>query len=122
MSMPTEPQPVMLTDVVRRAVEACDDGASEALGELLAQFEDADVPVATIEDIEATLDEAIGPVDADEDPALAMARAIIVYLRYRRDEVDADPIDLLRLAARAEFGDDPPESVARWLSQQGVAV
>jgi hypothetical protein len=75
MSMPTEPQPVMLTDVVRRAVEACDDGSSEALDELLTQFEDADVPVATIEDIEATLDEAIGPVDADEDPALAMARA-----------------------------------------------
>ena len=69
------------------------------------------------------LDEAIGgPVDADADPALAMARAIVVYLRYRRDELDADPADLLRLAARAEFGDEPPEPVARWLAQQGVSV
>jgi hypothetical protein len=97
--MPTEPEPVTLAEVVRRAVEACDDGSSEALDELLARFEDADVPVAPIEDIEASLDMAIGPVDADEDPA-----------------------DLLRLAARAEFGDDPPEAVARWLAQQGVSA
>jgi hypothetical protein len=120
--MPTEPEPVTLAEVVRQAVEACDDGSSEALDDVLARFEDADVPVASIEDIEATLDEAIGPVDPDEDPPLAMARAIIVYLRYRRDEVDAEPVDLLRLAARAEFGDDPPGAVARWLSQQGVSV
>ncbi|HEY6398241.1 MAG TPA: hypothetical protein VIX82_12380 [Solirubrobacteraceae bacterium] len=120
--MPTEPQPVMLSDVARRAVEACDDGTSEGLDDVLARLEDADVPIATIEDIEATLDEMIGPVDADEDPPLAIARSLIVYLRYRRDEVDADPIDLLRRAARAEFGDDPPESVARWLNQQGVGV
>ncbi|HEY6399086.1 MAG TPA: hypothetical protein VIX82_16690, partial [Solirubrobacteraceae bacterium] len=86
-----------LAEVVRRAVEACDDGSSEALDELLARFEDADVTVASIEDIEATLDMAIGPVDPDAEPA-----------------------DLLRLAARAEFGDDPPEAVARWLAQQGV--
>jgi hypothetical protein len=120
--MPTEPEPVTLAEVVRRAVEACDAGSSKALDELLARFEDADVPVASIEDIEATLDMAIGPVDADEDPPLAMGRAIVVYLRYRRDEVDAEPADLLRLAARAEFGDDPPEAVARWLAQQGVSA
>jgi hypothetical protein len=120
--MPNEPQPVMLSDVARRAVAACDDGSSAGLDDVLARLQDADVPIATIEDIEATLDELIGPVDADEDPPLAMARAIIVYLRYRRDEVDAEPVDLLRLAARAEFGDDPPESVARWLDEQGVAA
>jgi hypothetical protein len=120
--MPTEPEPVTLADVVRRAVEACDDGSSEALGELLGRFEDADEPIAAIEDIEASLDEAFGPVFPDEDPALAMARATIVYLRYRRDEVDADPTDLLRLAARAEFGDEPPDALARWLSRQGVSV
>jgi hypothetical protein len=33
----------------------------------------------------------------------------------------APPIELLRLAARAEFHDDPPEHVAAWLASQGVA-
>ncbi|MDQ6817586.1 MAG: hypothetical protein M3018_09325 [Actinomycetota bacterium] len=119
--MPTEPNPVTLAEVARRAVEACDDGSSEGLDDLLARLEDADVPLATIEDIEATLDEAVGPVDPDEDPPLAVARAIIVYLRYRRDEIDAEPADLLRLAVRAEFGDDPPEAVARWVDEQGMS-
>lgn len=121
--MPTEPEPVTLALAAHRAVEACDDGSSEALEDLLARLEDADRPIATIEDIEGTLDMALaGPVDPDEDPALAMARAVIVYLRYRRDEVDADPVDLLRLAARAEYGDAPPEALSRWLEQQGVSV
>ena len=120
--MPTEPEPVTLATVVRRAVEACDDGSSEGTDDLLARFEDADVPISSIEDIDLTLDEAIGPVDPDEDPQLAMARAVVVYLRYRRDEVDAEAVDLLRLAGRAEFGDDPPEAVSRWLAQQGVSV
>jgi hypothetical protein len=51
-----------------------------------------------------------------------MTRAIIVYLRYRRDEVDADPVDLLRLAARAEYGDAPPDALSRWLEQRGVTL
>jgi len=51
-----------------------------------------------------------------------MARAITVYLAHRRDELDEDGETLLRLAARAEFGGDPPPAVAAWLVEQGVAV
>jgi hypothetical protein len=58
----------------------------------------------------------------EPDGALSMARAVVTYLAYRRDEIDEDPIELLRLAARAEFDADPPGYVARWLSDQGVAV
>ena len=49
-----------------------------------------------------------------------MARAIVVYLAHRRDELGSAPLELLRLAARAEFHGHPPPHVAQWLAQQGV--
>ncbi|MBV9194010.1 MAG: hypothetical protein JO168_07665 [Solirubrobacterales bacterium] len=120
--MPTEPQPITLAEVVRRAVEVCDDGSSEGLDDLLLRFEDADEPISSVADVEQRLDEALGPVDADEDDApLTMARAVVTYLAYRRDEIDAAPVELLRLAARAEFDDHPPEHVAQWLALQGIS-
>jgi hypothetical protein len=119
--MPTEPQPVTLAEVVRAAVEACDDGNSPGLEDLLLRFEDAEEPISAIEDIEARLDEALGPPEADEqDAPLSMARAVVAYLAHRRDELGAPPVELLRLAARAEFHGDPPEHVGRWLAAQGV--
>jgi len=45
-----------------------------------------------------------------------------VYLAHRRDELDQDPIELLRLAARAEFHGQAPEHVARWLAAQGITT
>jgi hypothetical protein len=121
--MPTEPPPVILSEVVHRAVEACDDGsATEALDELLERFEDDDEPIAAIEDIEVRLDETVGPRDPDDDPpAFVMACAVIVYLAHRRDELEADATELLRLTARAEFDGHPPPAVASWLRQRGVS-
>jgi hypothetical protein len=119
--VPTEPLPPTLSDAVRRAVEVCDDGTSEGLDDLLIRFEDADEPLSAITNIEDRLNETLGPIDADEGEApLTMARAVITYLAYRRDEIDAPPVELLRLAARAEFNDHPPDYVARWLELQGV--
>jgi len=121
--MPTEPQPVTLADVVHRAVEVCEDGTSQGLDELLERFEDADEPITAIEDIESRLRDQLGPVEFDEDDgALTMARAVIVYLAHRRDELDAEPVELLRLAARAEFGGHPPAHVGAWLSAQGIEL
>ncbi len=120
--MPTEPDPITLSDVVRRAVEVCDDGSSEGLEDLLLRFEDADEPISAVADVEERLDQALGPPDADEsDAPLSMARAVVVYLAHRRDELDAAPVELLRLAARAEFHNQPPDHVARWLVAQGVS-
>jgi hypothetical protein len=51
-----------------------------------------------------------------------MAIAVATYLAFRRDEIDDDPGDILRLAARAEFDGSPPENVRGWLDQQGVPV
>lgn len=121
--MPTEPQPVTLSQVVHRAVEVCEDSNSQALDDLLERFQDDDEPISSVEDVEERLLEELGPPELDEDdPAMTMARAVIVYLGYRRDELDADPVELLRLAARAEFHGRPPEPVDRWLSEQGVTV
>jgi hypothetical protein len=121
--MATEPQPLTLAQAVHRAVEVCEDSTSQGLDEMLERFEDEDEPISAVDDIERRLDERLGPIEADEDDgALTMARAVVVYLAHRRDEIDADPVELLALAARSEFSGHPPDHVASWLSQQGIAV
>jgi hypothetical protein len=122
--VPTEPAPVTLFEVARRAVEISDPaGSDRRLGELLEQFEDADEPVAGIDNLEEKVAIAVEGVDVDdEDPAVAMATATILYLAYRRDELHAEPHHILRLAARAEWEGDPPTNVVAWLAERGVRV
>ncbi len=119
--MPTEPEPITLTEVVHRAVETCEDG-SEALDQLLLAFEDADEPIAAVDDLEGRLDRAVGPRVRDDEPGFTMACAMVLYLAHRRDELDADADELLRLTARAEFHRDPPPPVAVWLQERGVSL
>lgn len=122
--MPTEPDPVTVSQVVRRAVEACELGdVDDRLDDLLLRFEDADEPIAAVPDIEQRIAEVTGTLDPEgDDPALAMAGAVIVYLAFRRDEIAEDAEELLRLAARAEFDGSPPPSVRQWLDEAGVRV
>lgn len=122
--MPTEPHPVSLFDVARRAVEICDpDDNDDRLGDLLAQFEDADEPVSSIENLEERVAIAVEGVDVEiGDPAVSMAAATILYLAHRRDELHAEPRRILRLAARAEYKGDPPEPVVEWLVDRGVEL
>ncbi len=122
--MPTEPAPVSLAQVVRRAAEIVDpDDDDAAVGDFQLAFEDADEPVRALDDVEAR----VGTVLADLDPALAngslsMAGAITVYLSYRRDELHAAPEELIRLAARAEWERDVPAVVEDWLADRGVRL
>ena len=121
--MPTEPQSVTLSQIVHRAVEVVDpDGADEDLVQLLVRFEDADEPVSgQVESIEQRMAEAAGVLDPQQDvPALQVASAVVVYLAHRRDEFDDDPVDILRLTARAELEGQPPPNVAQWLDEVGV--
>jgi hypothetical protein len=122
--MPTEPGPVTLFEVARRAVEACDPtGANARLGDLLVQFEDADEPVSSVENLEERVAVAAEGIDAEiDDPAVSMASAAILYLARRRDEVPADADSILRLAARAEWRGDPPQAVVDWLADRGVEL
>jgi hypothetical protein len=122
--MPTEPQPLTLSEVARRAVQICDPTDEDGvLGDYFLQFEDADEPVTAIQNLEERLALAAEGVDSDaSDPAVAMANAVILYLAHRRDEFDDDPADILRLAARAEWRGDPPQAVVDWLADRGVRV
>lgn len=122
--MPTEPQPVTLFEVARRAVEISDPTASdERLSDLLLQFEDADEPITAVENLEERVALAVEGVDVEvEDPAVSMAAATILYLARRRDELGDEPHKILRLAARAEWKGDPPETVRDWLADRGVDV
>ena len=122
--MPTEPQPITLFEVAKRAVEICDpDDRDQRLGDLLVQFEDADEPVTAIQNLEERVAIAVEGVDVEiDDPAVSMAAATILYLARRRDELRAEPSKILRLAARAEWKGDPPEAVRDWLADRGVEV
>ena len=122
--MPTDPRPISLFDIVKRAVEISDPAnADPRLGELLAQFEDADEPVTAIDNLEERLANALESVDAEiDDPAVSIAAAMILYLARRRDELGDEPSKILRLAARAEWKGDPPERVLDWLADRGVQV
>jgi hypothetical protein len=112
---------VTLAEVVHKAVEVCSGNGTEALDELALRFEDDDQPIASIPDIEQLLDERLGSPEVDDlGPELAMARAVIVYLAYRRDELAEEPGELLRLAARAEFAGQPPPAVGLWLQERGI--
>jgi hypothetical protein len=121
--MPTEPDPITLSQVVHRAVEVCDPAGTDAdLADLFIRFEDADEPVTAVEDIEQRMAEAAGALDPEGDiPALQMAAAVATYLAFRRDQLDDDPDEILRLAARAEFNGNPPPAVANWLDEQGIS-
>jgi hypothetical protein len=122
--MPTDPKPITLFEIAKRAVEICDPAnADPRLGDLLAQFEDADEPVSAIQNLEERVAIAVEGVDVElDDPAVAMAAAAILYLAHRRDELGADPSRILRLAARAEWKGDPPQRVLDWLADRGVEV
>src|SRR3954470_2814368 len=97
--MPTEPEPLSLFDVAKRAVEVCDPpGTDAALGDFLMQFEDDDEPIRSVENVEERVAIASEGADADVgDPAVQMAGAVILYLARRRDEIDDDPEHILRL-------------------------
>jgi len=122
---PAEAQgpPPSLFEVVHRAVEVTDPSGEFGVADLLGPVEDSDEPVTSHADIETDLAELKGRVDPqDEDPAVMMAIAVATYLAFRRDEMDVDAGDILRLAARAEYDGNPPDNVRAWLDEQGVAI
>ncbi|HEY6776851.1 MAG TPA: hypothetical protein VI122_10100, partial [Thermoleophilaceae bacterium] len=94
------------------------DGRDPALGRLEEQLEDDDEPVTAVENLEERLALAAEGADYDaEDPAVAVASAVVLYLASKggRASYDRDPDELIRLAVRAQWHGDPPSSVADWL-------
>jgi hypothetical protein len=111
-----------VSDVVRRAVNICDpDGSDELLAEFLLAFEDRDEPVTALDEADrAFFETAERIVGSLLDPGVHMAAAVATYLAFRRDEIADTDEDILRLAARAEFGKHPPQEIAAWLQEAGV--
>ncbi|UGS35258.1 hypothetical protein [Capillimicrobium parvum] len=124
--MPTEPEPVTLAQLARRAAEIVDpDDENADVGEFAQLLEDADEPARAL--LEEPLDERIAEVvrriDPEQEvPQIVMAGAIVRYLAHKTQQTGDDREALLRLAARAEFHGDPPPVVADWLVDQGVVV
>ncbi len=118
--MPTEPAPTTLAEVVRRAVEICEpDGLSGDMERFMLEFEDRDEPISAVEDLPGEMNTALERgAEGVIDPGLRMAAAIITYLGFRRDEICDDDVEIMRLAARAEWQGHIPDDVARWLGEQ----
>lgn len=115
--MPTEPEPLTLSQAVRRAVDAVDpNGGDTRLADLLVRFEDRDEPISAVVDVDEQMAEATRALDVEgDDPALSVAGAIVTYLAFKRDEADANPERLIQLAVDAEFDGNPPPAIAAWL-------
>lgn len=110
--------------MVRRAAAICDpDGADDLVTDFLLAYEDSDEPVSSLEGRDREFFETAERVQGSMPGAgVQMAAAVATYLAFRRDELGDDDDDLLRLAARAEFGDNPPDEITSWLQDAGVAV
>jgi hypothetical protein len=109
-----------VSDVVRRAVEICDpDDVDPALGDLEEQFEDDDEPITAVENIDERLAIALEGADYEgENPAVAVASAVVRYLAGHPAEVDrgANPENTIRHAVEAQWQGDVPEFVEEWLN------
>jgi len=110
--------------VVQRAVAVCDpDGDDEPIADFLLAYEDRDEPVTALDARDRMFFETAERVaGALPSAGVQVAAAVATYLAFRRDELGDDDDDLLRLAARAEYGDNPPDEIRIWLQDAGVAV
>lgn len=110
-------------EVVKRAAAVCDpDGVDELIADLVLAYEDRDEPVTGLGERDRTFFETAARVAGVLPSAgVELAAAVATYLAFRRDE-RTDDDDLLRLAARAAFGDNPPDEVRLWLQEAGIEL
>ena len=122
--MPTDPRPVSLFEVVKRASQVVDpDDEDAVVGDFELAFEDDDEPLAARDDVQDRVAEVLARLDpAVANGSLSMAGAITVYLNHRRDELHAAPEELIRLAARAEFEHELPTVVRDWLDERDITL
>jgi hypothetical protein len=122
--MPTEPDPITLSEIARRATEIVDpNGVDDDVTHFYTQLEDDDRPITTVQNLEERLALAQEGLETDADnPAIDVAVATVLYLAHRRDELEDDPEDILRLTARAEWQGHPPPAIQNWLEERGVTA
>lgn len=122
--MPTQPHSPTLAEVVRRAAEICErDGLSGDMERFVLEFEDRDEPIRSVEDLAGEMTAALERgAEGVIDPGLRMAAAVTTYLGFRPDQVSDDDVEIMRLAARAEWQGRVPDDVARWLRGRGITL
>jgi hypothetical protein len=122
--MPTEPQPVTVAQIVRRAAEVVDpQGDDPDVSDFVLRFEDDDEPVTAVEDVQQRIAEAAGALDPEQESGpVQIAAAVATYLTFRRDETRAEADELVRLAVRAEFEGKPPIAVTHWLDINEIGL
>ena len=109
-----------VAELVRRAAEAADPaGRDPSVGQLQEQLEDDDEPITAVENLEERL--ALAAEGADyqvDDPGVAVATAVVLYLAGRggQPDYDRDPDELIELAVRTQWHGDPPDYVSDWLA------
>lgn len=113
-----------LAEVVRRAAEICEpDGLSGDMERFVLQFEDRDEPISAVDDLQGEMSSAVERgAEGDIDPGLTMAAAVATYLGFRRDQISDDDVEIMRLAARAEWHGHVPDGVAGWLQERGITL
>jgi len=117
--MPQQRQLTTVAQLVRRASAAVDPEEQDAvLAEFEARYEDDDAPVRGVLD---GLEERLA-FGVDEDPAVLLAQAVVLYLAHRLDQLEDHPDELLRLATRSEWRGKPPQQVEEWLALNGIDV
>jgi len=117
--MPQDRQLITVSQLVRRASAVVDpDEQDTVLAEFETRYEDDDAPVRGVLD---GLEERLA-FGVDEDAAVLLAQAVVLYLAHRPDELDEDPDELLRLAARSEWHGKPPQQVEEWLALNGIDI
>lgn len=119
--MATERPVLSVAKAVNRAADVVDPlGKDDRIADLFARFEDRDEPVTAVgREVANELAEWKYRLDLqNDDPAVDVAIAIATYLIFKRREVDDADEELLRLAIRAEYHDQPPDYVRSWLEQR----
>jgi len=111
-----------VAEVITKAAAICDpEGDDAAARGLIDSFEDDDRPVTAVEDLAGELTSVERGIDPDQDtPAAQMTVAAAVWLSTNPDQ-EHEGEHVLREAARLYFHADPPQDVADWLADRGIA-
>ena len=111
-----------VSEVVSRAVALVDpDGGDDAMAALLEAYEDDDRAAPGLGDALAEeLRTTAAGLDPEGDSAAVRVAAAVAFFLSTKPRGGEDDAATLRVAARVEWGDDPPENVSAWLAGRGV--
>ena len=108
-----------VSELVRLAVEVVDpEGNDPGVASMYEQLEDDDEAITAVENLEERLAIAAEGADYDvSDPGVTLVNAVVLYLAAHGGsrEYDRNPDELLQLAVRAQWHNQPPDDVVDWL-------